>query len=444
MKAATGLVTLATLALMGCQHEELLPGQRFDVRSPLDASVPTASNPNPTDRIAVAANRSVPISLPAQTSTAWTHRGGNAQHLAGNGLLSAQPVRAWSVEFGEGNSRRQRIAAAPIVADGRVYAMDAEGRVAAVSTAGQKLWSTPLRPVRERSKISGGGLAFGSGRVFATTGYGELIALDAASGAILWRQDLGAAAIGAPSFDGGKIYVVGRDGTSWSVDASNGRVEWTVMGTTEIAGMLGTASPAVTSSSVIFPFSSGDVVSVSRISGARNWSSAVAGQRRGRAYAMLPDITSDPVVSGSTIYVGNQAGRTVAMDRDTGDRKWTAQEGAYGPVAVGGNSVFLISDEAHLVRLDARTGERIWSVDMPYYTAEKVKKQNEIVAHYGPVITGNRIVVASGDGLLRFFSPTDGSLLGTVAIPEGAAAQPAVSGGAIYVVSTDGKIHAFR
>ena len=35
-----------------------------------------------------------------------------------------------------------------------------------------------------------------------------------------------------------------------------------------------------------------------------------------------------------------------------------------------------------------------------------------IYAHYGPVLAGGRLVVASSDGVLRFFSPTDGALVG--------------------------------
>jgi len=444
MKATTGLVTLAALALMGCQREELLPGERFDVRAPLSASTPTAANPAPQDTTGATANFSSPISLPAQSAGSWTHRGGNAQHLAGNGQLSANPAEVWSVKFGKGNSRRQRIAASPVVAGDRIFAMDSDARLAAVSTAGRLLWTTPLRPSSEGSQISGGGIAYGDGRVFATTGYGELIALDPTTGAVQWRQQLGAPAVGAPTVEGGTVYVVARDGTAWAVDSGTGRVDWTISGTSEVGGMLGTASPAIAGGNVILPFATGELIAVLRQSGSRTWTTAVSGQRRGRAYALLPDITADPVVSGQTIFVGNQAGQTVAVNRDTGSRIWAAKEGAYGPVAVGGNSVFLVSDEARLVRLNAASGETIWSVPMPYYEARKAKKRLAITAHYGPVIAGNRVIVASADEQLRFFDPTNGNLVGTVPLDAGAAAQPAVAGGAVYVVSADGRIHAFR
>jgi outer membrane protein assembly factor BamB len=91
------------------------------------------------------------------------------------------------------------------------------------------------------------------------------------------------------------------------------------------------------------------------------------------------------------IYAGTgSAGRTVAMSASSGERIWSAGEGALGPVAVAGGSLFLVNDEAQLVRLDAETGEVIWAVEMPYFTNDKIKRRKGIYAHYGPVLAGGR------------------------------------------------------
>ena len=71
-------------------------------------------------------------------------------------------------------------------------------------------------------------------------------------------------------------------------------------------------------------------------------------------------------------------------------------------------------------------------------------KRGKIYAHYGPVLAGGRIVTASSDGLLRFFSPQSGQLAGAVEIPDGAATAPVVAGQTLYVVSKKGELHAFR
>jgi outer membrane protein assembly factor BamB len=261
---------------------------------------------------------------------------------------------------------------------------------------------------------------------------------------VVWRQKLNAPAAGTPTVEDGMVYVVGRDSTAWAVDAKTGKVKWQLVGTPSPSGMIGSAAPAVTPRTVLFPFGSGDIIAALKTGGVQLWSASIAGSRLGRGYNNVTDITGDPVVDGSVTYVGNQTGRLSALETSSGIEIWSAHEAAYGAVLPVGGSVFLISDEAKLVRLDAKTGQPIWSVDMPYFEAEKAKKLKAITAHYGPVLAGGRIVVASGDGLIRMFNPTNGTLVGTVELPGGAASAPALAGGMLYVVSGNGQLHAFR
>jgi outer membrane protein assembly factor BamB len=217
-----------------------------------------------------------------------------------------------------------------------------------------------------------------------------------------------------------------------------------VPGLPSAQGALSAASPAIDDRAVVFPFASGVVTSVLKTGGTQAWSAPVAGQRLGRAYAALGDVTGDPVIDGGMIYVGTSAGRTLALSTSGGRQVWAAGEGAVGPLLPVGGSLFLVNDEARLVRLDQATGATIWSVELPYYGDQKVRRRDNIVPHFGPVLAGGRIVVASGDGVLRFFDPTNGASLGSVALPGGAASQPALAGGVLYVVSQNGQLLAFR
>ena len=440
----TGAGLLVLLAACG-NKEVILQGERFPVRADLDASIPVEGQPAPTAP-AEAENRSQPISLGAQTGGDWTHRAGNARHLMPHAALSATPRLAWAANIGSGSNRKNRISAAPVVADGRVFTIDAGTAVTATSTSGATLWTSDLTASFDKGGCqSAGGLATSGNRVFATTGYGELVSLDAASGAILWRQRVDAPISGAPATDGSTVYVSGMDGSAWAVDAANGKVIWQVVGTPGKTAYVGTASPSIGDRAVVFPSAAGDLMAVLKIGGGTKiWQVSLAGKRLGRAYALTSDVTGDAVIAGKTIYAGSGAGRTVAISASAGERIWSAGEGALGPVAVAGGSLFLVNDEARLVRLDAATGEVIWAVDMPYFTQEKIKKRKGIYAHYGPVLAGGRVMVVSSDGLLRAFDPTDGSLAYTAEIPGGAAAQPAVAGGTLYVVSGKGQLLAFR
>jgi outer membrane protein assembly factor BamB len=307
------------------------------------------------------------------------------------------------------------------------------------------VWTADLKAEFDRDgEVSGGGLAVQGNRVFATTGFGELIALDAGTGAIVWRQRLDSPLTGAPAVDGGAVYVVGRDGSAAAVSVEGGKILWQVPGTPASSGMIGASSPAIGDGEVLFPFASGEIAAVATDGGERTWGAAVAGKRLGRAYAVVGDITGDPVIAGGVIYAGTAAGRTVAIETKTGMRLWTANEGALNPPLVVGGSVFVVNDEARLVRLDAGSGAVIWSAEMPYYTRDKAKNRKAISAHYGPVLAGNRVVVASGDGALRMFDPTNGALVATADIPGGAASAPALAQGLLFVVGGNGQLHAFR
>lgn len=435
------------MVLSACERELILPGERFPVRAPLEASIPVEGEAAPTAAALAPENRAEPISLPApQANASWTHRtgttaGGGAIH----GLLSAQPQRVWSVSAGQGNSRRNRIATAPVVANGTVFTMDSDAMVQATSMQGAVVWQQSLVAAFDRGgNVSGGGLATDGARVYAATGYGELVALDAASGAVIWRQRVESPVTGAPSVEGGSVYVVGRDGSGWAVDAATGKVLWTLPNVASATGVLGAAGPAVTPRSVIFPFASGGMTAALRQSGTRVWDAAVTGQRIGRGYAGLTDITGDPVIVGNTLYAGTAAGRTVAMSASSGERIWTVTEGAMNPPLVTGGSVFVVNDEARLVRLDAATGEVIWAIEMPYWDKDKPKRRKAITAHFGPVLAGGRLLVAGGDGQLRLFDPASGAMTGGVDIPGGAAAAPALAGGMVFVLGRSGQLHAFR
>lgn len=434
-------ITVAGL-LVGCSKRELiLPGERLDLRTPLGELAEEDSTP--TD---ASVNRAVPITLPAVVNhSEWTHRYGTPDHRIVHPALSKNLTRIWSASIGSGENRKFRITADPVVSAGRIFTLDAKATVMAHDTKGTAIWSHDLTPDSDRSgEASGGGLAVEGNRLFATTGYGALVAMDVKTGAELWVQKLEASATGAPTVRDGIVYVTSRDSRAWAINAADGRIKWQLPGAPTPSVMVGGTAPAVSNKFAVFPFGSGELIAAFRKGGVRTWAASVSGKRRGRAYAGITDITGDPVIDGNVVYAGSQSGRIVALNLGSGERIWTAREGAYSPVWPVGGSVFLVSDEGKLVRLDAATGDHIWSVQMPYYTREKVRRRKAVYANYGPVLAGGRLIVASSDGVIRSYNPVDGTLISTVEVPGGATTNPVVVNRVLYVVSGKGQLHAFR
>ena len=422
---ALGVLSAALLLGACAEDETFLPGKREDVRAVLQNPGPLAAEEAATGP--VPANTTRPIAL--------------GQHPA----LSAAPRLAWSADIGAGDSRKLRITADPVVAGGRIFTLDAGAQVTATSTAGQTLWARDLTPASDRQgQATGGGLAVDGDTLYVSVGFGVLAALDVTTGGIRWTQDLDATGSGTPTVAGDMVYLTAGDDTGWALRKSDGRIQWQTGATTSVSNVLGAPAPAVTSDLAIFAFGSGEVQASFRQGGLARWSTAVLGRRPGRALSFVSDVTSAPVVSGNTVYVGSFSGRLAALDLASGDRKWVARDGAIGPVWPAGDSVFAITELNELVRLDAATGQRIWGTPLPNFVKEKPKKQSEIVAHHGPIIAGGRVIVASNDGVLRSFDPVGGALTGTTEIPGGATTAPVVANGTLYVVSAKGKLHAFR
>jgi outer membrane protein assembly factor BamB len=419
---------LALLALAACQgRERLLPGERVAIR------------PDPTPIVAEEAR---PLGLPAPAVNAdWSHRNGAANgrfvHLA----FAASPQAVWTADIGAGSGRRQRLLAAPIVAGGLVFALDAAGQLSAFTTAGEPVWRRSVAPPGQAAESGpGGGMAVWNGVLFVTTGFGEAMALSPANGGEIWRVTLDAPVRAAPAVADGRVYVVARNDAAYALSAADGSIQWRVQGTGG-PGVLGGATPAVQGPLVVIPFASGEVLGVLARSGLQVWGTAVTGGRRELVRNRISDITGDPVIDGAVVYASNQSGRTISLDRLTGERNWTIAEGAFGPAWPVGGAVFLLSDQGALIRVDAATGAAVWITQLPEYFN---RRRVEAVVHHGPLLAGGRLWVASSDGLLRAFSPADGALVGSLALPGGAAAPPAIARGVMYVVTRDGRLHAFQ
>ena len=447
VRAISWIALLLALAVSACTEPEvILEGQRLDIRAPLDADPEDGAAPIPPGGVPPE-NVSAPIRLPGQVvNAAWTHKAGGPQHRITHPALGAQPQLLWSSGIGEGNSRRHRITADPVTDGTRIFTLDSRATVTAFALSGAPIWRRDLTPRGDRpDDASGGGLAVADGRLYVTTAFGELVTLDASNGDTVWVQKLEAAATAAPTVSGGLVHLVSRDSRAWAVDVRNGRVRWQIPGAPSRAGIVGGPSPAISGDSVILPFSSGQVIAANRTDGAAVWSTSVAGQRVGPVFARILELQGDPVVAGDTIYLGNSSGRTVAIEAATGARIWTANEGATGPVWATGGSLFLVSDRNELLRLDAATGERIWGVDLPLdVPVRREQRLKDRFVHYGPILAGGRLLVASDDGLLRAFSPESGALISATELPAPAARAPIVAARTMYLVTADGQLHAFR
>lgn len=450
-RTAIGLVLMASLFATGCTRELILPGDRFDTRTTMEDTLDPANSLGDAtvevEETAEAPREPVAISLPATRNlSSWTHRNGSIAHVAGHAAIDSELSAIWSAEIGEGDGRRHRISATPVAADGLIYTLDSRATVTATQLAtGATVWQRDLTPAADRrDDASGGGLSVAGGTLYVSSSFGMLTALDAKTGDARWVQELEAAATAPATIDGGSVFITTMDGVARSIDAATGKILWTIQGAPNITGLTGGSGPAVSGRMVVLPLGSGEMIGALKTAGIRVWSTSVSGERRGRGYTGFTDITGDPVIVGGTVYAGNAQGKLAAVELRTGKRLWTAGEGAFGPVWPVGNNLFFLNDQAELIRMNARTGEVVWREQLPYFLDRKPRRLKDVNAHFGPVLAGGRLLVASDDGLLRGFDPASGAVVETVEIPGGAATAPIIVDGTVYVVSRRGRLIAYK
>ena len=423
-------------ALSACSgDDDVLPGERISIRPDAQQGVEAAEDTQNEIR-----NVDIPS---ARANSEWTHINSASTHFGSHVVLPAELSLQWSAGIGTGNAKRLRLSSEPVVADGRIFTLDSSASARAFDQAGERLWDVDLSPGRESAdEVTGGGLAYGNGTLVATTGFGEVIALDPASGEIRWRHRLDSAVSAAPTTGGNLVAVVGRNDEAVGLSLDDGRIQWRQIGAGDSSGILGAGSPAISDQLVVLPFASGEVTAVLRETGVGVWNSTVTGGRRGLTRSRIGAISGDPVIGPNSVFVGNQAGKLAALDSGTGSIRWSIDEGAAGPVWPAGNAVYVVTDRAMLSGLSADDGSELWSVQLPEF--DDPEDREGVFVHFGPVLAGGRLLVAGSDGLLRSFDPRSGELLNAMDLPAPAASRPAIANGVLYLLTADGTLHAFK
>lgn len=435
MKIRTFIYACAVFSLMGCAASEvILPGDRHT----LDGIKPRAA------RFVIENIPSLRL-LTATRNQEWTHQGGNAQHNPGHLELGEVLELQWTASIGDGNDSKYQISSSPIVQGGLIFTLDSKVTLSATDFNGSVLWQKNLAAdITDHEDVSGGGIAVAGNKVFATTGFGAVLALDVKTGNEIWRQSLSSFGSSSPTVYRGLLYLSARDGAAWAIDAETGRVKWQIAGPEVLSSIVGGPGPAVNSKWALFPFGSGEVFSTFRKGGLRNWASVLSGARLGRASAEVSDLTGQPVIDRKRVYLANSSGRMAALDLDDGRRIWTSKHGSQGTLMLGGRSLFSVNDDGLLLRSSADDGTLIWSTPLPHFIKKDVKKRSKIYVHYGPILAGGRLIIMSSDGQMREFNPFDGSLLKQTKLPAPAASGPVVVDGTLYMISIKGDLLAFR
>lgn len=405
------------------EKEVPLPGKRVPVMA---EGSRVGSDLAPADR---------PITVSAMLQNdSWSQPGGTANNTPGHLSLGASIKSAWSADIGTGSSKYGKLTASPIVSGGKIFTLDAAGKVSAFGAGGAAAWRVSVAPENEKNlqKGYGGGIAADGGRIYVATGYGTALALDPASGKKLWEKSIGAPIRTSPTASGDRVYFVTNTGELHALNGADGGEAWVYRGEPDKATFITNASPAVDGDTVLVPFTTGDVVALKASNGQAVWTESLARSRGGSALAAMSD-AARPAVESGIVYAVGHAGRMIATSVRNGERLWSITVASIQQPWVAGESVFVVDTAGQITAITKRDGRIQWTAKLPGEGTWS-----------GPVLAGNRLWATSSKGALVALEPTTGKVASTQDMGGPIYIAPVVAGNRMYILTDKARLIALN
>lgn len=410
------------------------------------------------------------VQLPAgYINSDWPQPGGNSVHAMQRPLTDGQLNRAWTIDVGDGSSRKGRIVSSPVIAGGRIFVMDGENKVTAYdANTGSRIWGHAVRVAAKgrtregRANIFervanpfnfgdtggvdkesvGGGISAADGKLFVTSGLGVIEALDAQTGKSVWRKRLSTPLHSAPTVANGRLFAVSDDNELFAVNSATGEVIWTYQGIVESARMLTAPSPAVVEDVVIAPFASGELVALRVQNGVVLWQDALSSSGQLTPLSSLNDIASGPVIADGYVIATAQSGVISAFDLRNGQRVWSQPAGSLGYPWVAGDFVYTVTTGGEVACLSKTSGAVVWTQQLRAF--KKEKKRKERIAWAGPILIGDTLLTVSSRGVAVELNPYNGEIVREFRVGDAVFVSPIIANGTVYILNDKAKLTALR
>ncbi len=399
---------------------------------------------------------------PPKKNAEWPQPGGTPDNVMGNLMADGPLAQIWSASAGKGTDGVSRLTAPPIVAGGLVYVLDAQNHVFAFDAqTGKAVWDRSIAPTGDigtsrwytlglfgssrsidPAKGFGGGLAYDGGKIFAATGFGNVMSMDAHTGKQLWSTSTVVPVRSAPVVVDGRVYVITQENETQALDANDGHLLWSHRGTVESAGILSSASVGVAGDTVVVPYSSGELFALRVQNGTPSWTDTLTRTGNTTSLTIINDIAGRPVLDRNLVFAVSHSGTLAAINFRSGSRAWTRNIAGIQTPLVAGEYVFIVSTDGQVVCMNRGDGRVRWTAQLPAFGDPEGKR--DPIVWTGPLLVSNFLVLVASNGTAELLSPFTGQKLGETAIPDGTFIPPVVANGVMYVLTNEAQLVALR
>jgi outer membrane protein assembly factor BamB len=317
--------------------------------------------------------------------------------------------RKWSFIKG------REVFSSPAVANGVAYVGSLDGNLYALNAiTGALLWSYVTG-----AEVAESSPAVANGVVYVGSYDNNVYALNATTGAKLWSFATGFWVTSSPAVANGVVYIGSLDHTVYALNASTGAKLWSFA-----TGAAIESSPAVANGVVYVGSFDHNVYALNASTGAKLWSFATDSDN---------PVPSSPAVANGVVYVGSTDYNVYALNANTGKELWSFATGGvvWSSPAVANGVVYIGSMDGNVYALNAGTGAKLWS----YATGGR--------ADSSPAVANGMVYFGSDDGNVYALNSSTGALLWSYQTGAYVFSSPAVANGVVYVGSSDHNLYAF-
>ena len=402
--------------------------------APVEGRIAVSSELNPI--IARSKSKNTIKLTSGQNVSLWSQSGATGQNLTPHTLASDNIKQIWATNIGEGLSSDRWTMAQPIVANGIIYALDADFKLSAVRLKdGKKFWSSRL-PIKNPTSIKTVGIAYSYDKLFAVSGNGTVVCIDL-NGNVIWNKDLKLAIRSTPTIYRNKIYLLSADNQLVLLNTTNGSELWRYKGMPVDTNLLGMGTPAMYKKYAVVPFSNGEIITFNTSDESIIWTDYLSAPRSFNRITDLTHILASPVIENEIVYLIGNAGKMGAYKLSSGVPIWTLPVGGNNTPVISGNTLFMINTQNILMAVDKETGKLFWNTALTSKTTEKEATWK------GPLLVGDKAIVVSSQGDIVFIQAKTGKEKHRIET-DGIAVAPINVDGTILFLTNEADLLAYR
>ena len=342
---------------------------------------------------------------------------------AGNPMFDNNGRTVWRASIGY-VTRRALVEQPPLYAEGLIITVSANGLIVARDAKSGVLRWQVKTSCHDDYRL-GGGLCYCNGVVYVSRPLGKVFAIDAKVGKILWEVSLESPLRSAPVANSQFVFVTTISNGLVCLRAKDGTQVWRDLAQEGTNSIVGGPAPILVSGNVIVGHSTGEISALRQENGHVHWRNTVSPESE---RLLLEDFLSwkAPFLYHDTsLYLVHPAGALIAMDMRNGAVSWKLGAGYLYPPALGNNVIFVVDMFGYMVCVETLHGKVLWVANLPLYE-NPTQKQKRPIYWAGPVLAGDKLILAGTDGTMLTVSPYTGQIISQTKISDAALYLPPI------------------